>query len=1602
MSALDRILKSYRDAAVTEREKGTYFERLSVAFLKNDLVQSGRYSDVWTFGKWAAANGEDGRDTGIDLVAELRNEEGFVAIQCKFYSPQHRVKKKDIDSFLSASSRHPFVHRVVIDTTEVDWSKNADFTIANQSIPVVRIGLTALRNSAIDWSAFEVDSKKIKLRPKKALLEHQQQALTAVESGFGEHDRGKLIMACGTGKTFTALKIAENLAGEGKRVLVLVPSLALIAQTVREWTNDTKVGLRSFAVCSDVQVGKRRKYTNDVAEIEAHELDFPATTNPAKLAARAGVNDEKRMTVVFGTYQSISVLTAAQEQGLPAFDLIICDEAHRTTGAKISEEEDSNFIRVHKNKYVNGLRRLYMTATPRIYGEKIRAKAADASVELCTMDDKTLYGPTFFTYGFSRAVEDGMLTDFKVVVLAVDESIVSRGVQSRLSDANNELKLDDATKIVGCYKAMMKQGSSEEFAVEDNPMRRAIAFCKDIRSSKLIAKEFGKVVDKFNEVEGIESKDDHQISCKVRHVDGTSNAKTRGELLHWLGDDVKQNECKILSNVRCLGEGVDVPSLDAILFLHPRKSQIDVVQSVGRVMRRAEGKKLGYVILPVVIPANVRPEVALDDNERYKVVWQILNALRAHDPRLGGTINVWPLNKDKIEVVVVVDNLPEQQPGKPSVLDGPPGGNGSPPEFDLPIIIDEFSTAIQAKIVQKCGSRTYWEDWAKDIGKIAQQHIEHINAALEAGVAERMVFDMFLTEIRDDLNDTVTEDEAIEMLAQHLITKPVFDALFKDNNFAAQNPVSQAMQKVVSALEQHNIGKEAEELEGFYESVRQRVSGIDSAEGKQKIVVDLYERFFKTAFPELTEKLGIVYTPVQVVDFIIHSVNDILQQEFGQTVGSEGVHILDPFTGTGTFITRLLQSGLISKEQLEYKYKNEIHANEIVLLAYYIATINIEATYHTLSGNDYSPFEGICLTDTFNMYESDDLVAMMMEDNSVRRNRQKALDIRVIVGNPPYRAEQRRGGDNAKNVSYPALDTKIRDTYAARSKATTRRNLYNGYIRAIRWANDRLGDDGGIVGFIINSGWIDKAFTDGMRKCLEDECSSIYIINLRGDVRKEMLSKGAAGEGDNIFGQGSMTGISIAFFVKNPTSKQSGNVWYYDIGDDLRLDTKLATLQNAQSIKKMLEVGQFERVYTDDSYDWINKRDTNFDRYITIGSKEKGVSTKLFENYTLGIHTGRNAWCYNLSKSKLLVNIKKLIKGYEGERERLRGQVSADNVATVIESDPQMYSWTRSLKDDLVKDKPLSLTDGEVRTVNYRPFSKRNIFYSRRLNEAVFRTAELFPHQNSKNRCVVVSGVGARNGLSVLMVDRMLDLRAFEGGTQHFPIKFYEKIDADEHPVKDGITDYGLKHFQDTYSNTAIAKEDIFYYVYGLLHSKDYRTHFANNLIKDLPLIPDVTQEVDFWAFVEAGRKLGNLHVNYENAKLYPVTFAEGAFELATIDDPVNFYRVEKMKFAGKLGNLNKTTVHYNSNITITNIPLAAYDYVVNGRSALDWVMAQQCVKVDKKSGIENDANDYANETMNNPAYPLELFQRVITVSMETMKIVSSLPKLNISKNEES
>lgn len=1639
MSDIRTLLKSFRDTARSEREKGNYFERLAVAFIKNDPGMAQEYEDAWLYSDWAKQTGRDGRDTGIDVVAKLRGEDGCCAIQCKFYREGHRIQKADIDSFFTASGKHPFTRRLIIDTTDAPWSGHAEDALDGQQIETTRIGLDRLELSPIDWAAFLLKDHLV-VGEKKKPRPHQIEALEAVRDGFAAGDRGKLIMACGTGKTFTGLKIAESLVGAGKSVLFLVPSLSLMSQTIREWTIDSEMPLRAFAVCSDVQVGKRRKNKDDMAEIEVHDLDYPATTNAAKLAAKVAHAAPDRMTAVFATYQSIQVIAAAQaSHGLPEFDLIICDEAHRTTGAKFPGEDESNFVRVHDQSYIKGAKRLYMTATPRVFGDGVKTKANEASVELCSMDDEALYGPNFFQRGFGWAVENGLLTDYKVIVLAVDEGMVSSSIQSRLASGDNELKLDDATKIIGCYKALTKADLKPDVGADTEPMHRALAFCKDIASSKLIRDQFAAVVaDYLASEEGIETEAGRTpLGCELQHVDGTFNAKERNRCLDWLKADQGDDVCRILTNARCLSEGVDVPALDAILFMHPRKSQIDVVQSVGRVMRRAEGKKMGYVILPIGVPAGMSPEDSLNDNERYRVVWQILNALRSHDERFDATINKIDLGVDagdQIEVIAVTNKLPtkgDKGKGVANIGHGSAGDDderdddrrGGVRETQAEFVFDEFSKAIMAKIVKKCGRRTYWENWAGDIAKIAQTHVTRITAVVQQpGSKEREAFERFLAEIRDDLNESITEPDAIEMLAQHLVTKPVFDALFEGYSFTKNNPVSIAMETVLEALHDQNLGKEAESLLPFYASVKARAEGIDNAAGKQRIIVELYDKFFRNAFPRMTERLGIVYTPVEIVDFIIHSVNEVLQAEFGQTLGSEGVHILDPFTGTGTFVTRLLQSGLIKPEELERKYRSEIHANEIVLLAYYIAAINIEAAYHGISGGDYVPFEGICLTDTFQLYEQErDLIGELMEDNSSRRTRQKELDIRVIVGNPPYSAKQDSANDNAANLEYPKLDGRIRDTYAARSEATNKNSLYDSYIRAIRWASDRIGD-AGVVAYVSNAGWLDANTADGLRKCLADEFPSIHVFHLRGNQRTS--GERSRREGGKVFGSGSRTPVAITILVKNPTAVGPRQIRFHDIGDYLTREEKLALVSKFGSISGISSSGLWKNIAPNPHGDWINQRDDSFKSFIALGNKDKSGEPKLFENYSQGVQTARDAWCFNASREMLLGNIQRMIGTYNAERARFAAEGRKFENAKArdafvdgfVTGDASRISWSRALKSDVGKGTIIEFDPHCAVQSAYRPFTKQWLYLDRKIVEYVFQIPRIFPRANLSNRVICITGTGETNDLSALMVDAPSEFKTHYNG-QNFPRYLYEPTApetgtpdlfrtakpsqlAPDFTRRDAITDEGLAQFSAAYGGLAVTKDDVFNYVYGILHSSDYRARYADNLSKELPRIPLVRSAEDFQAFAEAGRRLGDLHVGYEDAEPYPVTIKQGDLSLAVIDDPQSFFRVEKMKFGGKRPHIDKSTVVYNPNITLTGIPLEAYDYVVNGKPALEWVMERQVVKTDRDSGILNDANRYAIETVGDPAYPLKLFQRVITVSLETVKIVRSLPPLDILEPE--
>ncbi|NVN03377.1 MULTISPECIES: DEAD/DEAH box helicase [Asaia] len=1628
MSALAKLLDTLRHASVSESEKGTYFEELIVCYLRTEPSYADLYDKVWPYKKWAKEQGYPIKDTGIDLVARERGTGHLHAIQCKFYAPDHRITKKDIDTFFSASGKSWFSHRVIVATTNL-WNSNAEATLADQHPPVSKIDLLDLETSVIDWAQYE-PKQPVVIRKKKAPREHQETAVKKALAGFTVHDRGRLIMACGTGKTFTSLKLAEEQVGAGGRVLFLVPSLSLLSQSLTEWTQESQVPLHSFAVCSDSDVGKKKASEDDEIKVKIHELRYPATTDPERLASEYQKrHDATHMTVVFSTYHSIDVISQAQKEfGFPAFDLIVCDEAHRTTGVTFGgEENDSAFVRVHNQAYLQGQKRLYMTATPRIYGDVAQEKAESDGAIVYGMNNPKIFGPEFHVITFSEAVKRRLLVDYKVVVLAVDEGIVSERLQKLLDDGENGLKVDDAAKIVGCWKALAKVDMSQDGIDDPEPMKRAVAFCQVISanykgrahkvSSIQIADMFQEVVEEYQLQDGIEP--EARLTCEAEHVDGGMNASEKEAKLSWLKEETPDKTCRVLSNVRCLSEGVDVPALDAVLFLTPRNSQVDVVQSVGRVMRTAPGKTRGYVVLPVVIPSGMPPEQALDNNQPYKVVWQVLQALRSHDDRFDSMVNKMDLqakpDTSRMEVIAVTKKIANKtaplttgtaQKAHSSYNLGKNAHRPSDEQFKMEFQVGEIERAIYAKIVKKVGNRHHWEDWAGNIAKIAQTHITRITTILDnpENVLARDAFDQFVSDLRSELNDSISREDIVEMLAQHLITRPVFEALFSGHSFVSDNPMSKAMQSVLDALDKHNLHKETDTLEDFYANVRERASGIDTAYGRQKVIKELYDGFFQQAFPRLKERLGIVYTPLEVVDFIIRSINDVLEGEFGQTLGSKGVHIMDPFTGTGTFITRLLQSGLITKEQMLHKFRHELHANEIVLLAYYIASINIEATFSDLMDGTYEPFEGICLTDTFRLNEAHDLIGSTLEDNNKRIKKQKTLDIRVIMGNPPYSVGQESGNDNNQNVSYPALDARIAETYAERSTATNKRALYDSYIRAIRWASDRIGDCG-VLGFVTNAGFLDANTANGLRQCLAEEFSSIHVFHLRGNARTSGATRQK--EGGNLFDAGSRAPIAISILVKNPEAKEQGHILFHDIGDYLTREQKLKKIEELVSIKGLSDADLWQNITPDEHGDWLRQRDDSFGKFIAIGSKDKDAGLVLFSAYSSGVKTQRDAWCYNAGKQTLAENIQKTISAYNVELVRFNNKhPSLDRKArekalpNFITNDSTLISWSEGFKQEFARSNSIDFSISALTASIYRPFARQWLYYDRKLNERVYQMPRLFPDSGTKNLIITTSLTGPSGILSVLMTDSIADLHLI-GDVQCFPRFVYHDNPSPKHPDfltelsqagltrQDTITDQGIQHFQDAYPGQNISKEDLFYYVYGLLHSPDYRERYADTLRKELPRIPRVKTFEAFKAFSNAGRRLGEMHVHFDTQPIYEwVKVDTGSTRLAPED-----YRVTQMKYGkGK----DKTVLHYNDRITVTGIPLEAYDYVVNGKPALDWVVERQCIKTDKASGIVNDANDWAIETMNNPRYPLELFLRVITVSLETMKIVKTLPALDI------
>ncbi|SEA37923.1 Predicted helicase [Xylanibacter ruminicola] len=1631
---INDILSEIRLKSLTEKAKGSDFERLMKFWFLTDPRYS-QLEEVWLWEEFPGRKAFGGKDLGIDLVAKTEYGD-YWAIQCKCYAEDATIDKSAVDSFLANASRtfidadtfqtKEFSNLVWVQTSRKKWGPNAEQAIQGLSKPFNRISLYDLEISAVDWEKLRnnIYGDEARLSGKQP-MRHQLIAMSKAYEYFVEkkHDRGKLIMACGTGKTYTSLKIMEQMTDKDAFVVFLVPSIALLGQTLNAWMADKQDPLKAVCVCSDAKV-TRQMIDADEEDASIIDLAVPATTNTKSILQqlRRYDKDDSR-TVIFSTYQSIDVVKEAIDAYGREVDLIICDEAHRTTGVILKDRSESNFTKIHNNDFIRAKRRLYMTATPRLYRESVKIKAKENDDVLCSMDDVDIYGEEFHRLTFNDAVSQGLLTDYKVLVLTVSEDDIPQAIRTRIKeqytmaadkDKIKELQFDDATKLIGCINGLSKRIKGDNGVTkEQDPilMKRAVAFCQTINptksnpnfSSKQIATYFHSICEEYKESIREEDCPD-VVNVYAKHIDGSMDANTRNGLISWLKQDAEDpNECRVLCNVRCLSEGVDVPALDAVLFLSPRNSEVEVVQSVGRVMRSfGKGtdheKKYGYIIIPVIVPNDVTPEQALVDNERFKVVWTILNALRSHDENFNAHVNQINLNKTRPSKITVA-GVPH---GTYSVGHEAPDRvgeeaiqlSGEEVARQLELQFGELQDGIYARLVEKVGDKLYWENWAKSVGEIAQKFIQRIATLIKENAKAREYFNDFVKGLHKNINDSVDTGQAIEMLAQHMITRPVFDALFKDYQFVNNNAVSRSMQDMIDVLEAEGMEMDTAVLDKFYTSVRNNVSNIDNLEGKQTIIKNLYEKFFKGAFPLTVEKLGIVYTPVECVDFIIHSVEDILKEEFNTSLTEENVHILDPFTGTGTFITRLLQSGLIRKEDMLRKYRNEIHCNEIVLLAYYIADVNIESVYHDLMHPDsYEMYDGICLTDTFQLNEhgDNDIFSQLFPENSKRLQRQKKAPVRVIIGNPPYSIGQKSANDDAQNLKYPHLDSRIEKTYVKEASTTLKNALYDSYIKAFRWASDRIHsiNEGGIIGFISNGMWIDGNTQEGMRKCLRDEFTSIYVFNLRGNARTSGEQRRK--EGGSVFGEGTRTPITITLLVKNPTKRGEARIFYHDIGDYLTREQKLKVVHDFNSISNI----EWSELEPNEKNDWINMRDGLYDSLIPVSPDKNSIKPKsIFNNIVLGIATSRDNWVYSYGCSKLQSSISNMIEVYNSQLGKKDSELF---------SDPSKISWSANLKKYQSNNKTLKYDKSCIKEAVYRPYQKQYVYYDSSLIERPAQWKNLFPSEETENIIICVSGMGNNKENPISITHSITDYNSLSAGARCFPLYWYEEnkiqqrslfddVSNEKYIRRDGITDWILKEIRSRYGGARnITKEMVFYYVYGILHSPAYRERFAADLKKSLPRIPIVENVNDFMDFYTYGKKLADLHLNYETVPAYPGVIVHGDRKLTGTDADYDYFRVvDKLRFKSKQ---DKSTIIFNGNITIENIPAKAYEYIVNGKSAIEWIVERYCVSQDTKSLIRNDANDWAREH-HQPRYILDLLLSVINVSVQTVDIVNALPKL--------
>ena len=1410
-----------RQNAADAPAAGRLFERVIARALGAYPAYS--FADVWLWADWPdrAAHGF-AQDIGVDVVA--RTTDGKLwAVQTKFYTGT--VPKEGVDSFLSMMSGDVFDRGLLVYTGSLTAHSQ---TKLDKAAPRVQVASEAdLAGWPIDWEA-AIDPLRgpVVVAPKEPKT-HQRAAVRAVLEGFESSDRGRVVMPCGTGKSLTGLWAAEGCVGGGGTVLVTVPSISLISQMMREWASNQDLAIRHryFGICSDPSTGRLER---EAASEFARMPDVSVTTAPADIAAELSVPvDPAEMRVVFSTYQSVPVLSGAlaDASGFDGFDLMICDEAHRTTGVEHEGRKGSDgsgFHQVHDDALVPAAKRLYMTATPRVFTERLRTRLDGEETNYWSMDDEETYGPMFYRMSFSDAIGRKLLTDYEVIVVAKQTAPALGGPDRAAWNWDDLLRKPDAdtgkspteskrdlqlaasgyaTKLLGVLDAMSSpmtavsstgrvageidprwsdpaahdalESETGRPAADYAPMRSAILFANTVYRSRVagqqgcFAGDASRGLSLLEEVSaGLGAKHPARdvLSVATRHMDGSTRADGRARSLHWLreaGELEPGAECRIVSNSKVLSEGVDVPSLDAVVFMDPRGSAVDVTQAVGRAIRLSEGKNHGRIVIPVVMAPGSNDTLAerIMEAEGFKTVLEVVRALRSHDDRA----DLWLTDTVRPPIRFIVDAEDDSS--------GDEGEDSTRVEqLTLADIDPDLENKVFSKITSVCGDKRLWASWGRRASAVCKAVAERTAELL---VDDDPGFTQFVDDLKATVGEQVTPEAARQMVAQHVVTIPVFDSLFPANGFAKENPLSKSMDRLLTQMAARQgivpsadsvgyglalqvFANELAPLHDSYESmVRILTAAADDPVKKMDRLREIYDEFFAHAMKRETEKLGIVYTPVEIVDFTILASDTVCRRHFGRGLTDEGVNILEPFVGTGTFMRRLLTiegadgNHVIRDEDLRRKYDSELYAQELVLLAYYIAALSIEAGMESRDGFADGKFDQFVNIAHGNTFIGDGPAGFsqldMGLDNTAANQRVKGSEIHTVIGNPPWSAGQKSSADDNQSDSNPEVAARVSETYGRSDlvKGVGQKALGNMYVQAIRWASDRINGDG-MIAFVHPNSLSTATSLAGMRAALRDEFTDIYVVNLRGDAYKS--GEEAKAEGLNVFayvempdgsevrhGTGSRNGVQITILVKDASADSSvpATLHYAEVPDYSGLRDKFDWLEALRPGTEEF-FSKFTEVPVNDAHDWVNLTDGSFEQLpIALYSSSKpqrgkGVGECIaVSSHAQGVNTASDAFAYAFGRGDLVAKIRPLIDEYN----RVRTNVSrGEDIADAVASSPKgLIKWHDVLKRHAKRGTPIEFDEDRIRRVLYRPFTTVWLYEDDRIVNSVRRVASMFP-----------------------------------------------------------------------------------------------------------------------------------------------------------------------------------------------------------------------------------------------------------------------------------